>query len=1045
MRNAIATRADLDGWAEEAVVRRFRRQLAAIAVLIAVLALIGAAERVGLPTLRWEAALLTAVAALPLIIALALLRGWLSCPPALWLLLALVTGLIGERLLAAPFAAHDAAASTWSAGRRVYLLVSPTLLLLLALLANWTGRRQCRRGVDAACPAEVMVTEHRRQQAFQFEYLPLALIEWDAALRVRRWSRQAEQLLGWSAAEVVGRTLREAGVLIAEEVDDHERVMGEFLSGRRTVIESLRLTQHRDGRQVWYRWYSHSLPGPDGLPAFFFSAGLDVTELTENNLRLDEKREQLRAIFDQAGVGIAMLDERGGWLTVNRRLCDIVGRSAGELLRSDQQSLTHPDDLDLDRAPAAQVAAGTRAGYTTEKRYIKPDGSVVWVRLHVGRIEAGGDHPMRFVAVIEDISEQKRAEQKAAEHARVRDFHFENTPLAVIEWSPEIRVLRWSRRAAELYGWTEAEVIGRSPLDWHFIHDDDRPQTAAVMEAIFHGEQNSAQLLNRNYHKDGRTLWCQWHNSVLRDAEGRVQSVFSLVADVSAEQFTLAALRESQSRFQSIFEQAAVGIVMLDADGHWLMVNQRFREIVGYDAEQLLQHSCVTLTDPVDWVMEGGLRKRLVNGEIGDYSFEKRYRRRDGATVWVSVYARRIDPSEALRRQGDEVRLTLVVVDITERRRAEAEIRKLNTDLERRVALRTGQLNDTVRSWALRTQELRLVGEMMALLTAARDLPESSRIIERYLPQVFSRCGGAVWLNGAEGGADGGRMRLLGTWGRVSAAPPSLSHDDCWGMRRGQILRVEDPADPLLCPHLHGQYQPQEQRPHSCAPVIALGEAIGLIHLEWSEQLDAVDMPPDPVLVRNVAEQVGLAIGNVRLREELRRQAVRDPLTGLFNRRHFDEMLRSRIAEQARNGRGFALLMIDIDHFKRINDEHGHAVGDEVLRETGNLLLRTVRVDEAVFRIGGEEFVMIVNDAGDSRDAVLGCAERVRREAEAMRIVRRDAALPAITVSIGVARYPQDVPPGAHPLQRADAALYAAKRSGRNRVCTAAELTADGR
>ena len=157
-------------------------------------------------------------------------------------------------------------------------------------------------------------------------------------------------------------------------------------------------------------------------------------------------------------------------------------------------------------------------------------------------------------------------------------------------------------------------------------------------------------------------------------------------------------------------------------------------------------------------------------------------------------------------------------------------------------------------------------------------------------------------------------------------------------------------------------------------PVIALGESVGLIHLEWSERLDAVESPPDPVLIRNVAEQVGLAIGNVRLREELRRQAIRDPLTGLYNRRHFDETLKSRIAEYDRSGRRFALLMIDIDHFKRINDEHGHDIGDEVLRETAALLARTVRSDETAFRLGGEEFVMLVDDGEGTGESPEGAS-----------------------------------------------------------------------
>lgn len=922
---------------------------------------------------------------------------------------------------------HRDGSPAWMSGhvRRIEDGLDPTARAVVTLI-----------DVSDRVRAEAEAALRQRHEAFHFEHLPMAMIEWDWQLRVIRWSRQAEVMLGWPAEAVVGRTLHAAGVIDDEAAEVHASVMRQFLSGARSAAESLLPTRHRDGRQVWFRWFSHCLIGADGRPESFFTAGLDVSELLENNLGLAKSRSELQALFEQAGVGIAMLDEKGRWLTVNRRLCEIVARSEAELLVRDFRTFVHPDDLRRDIAQARQLAAGEISGYAVEKRLCRPDGSTVWVRAHVGRIDAAEGRAMRFLTVVEDVSEQKQAEQRAAEHAEVREFHFENTPLAAIEWSPDFRVQRWSRRAAEMYGWTEAEVLDCPLADWRFIHDDDLATTRAAIDRMMSGGARFAQIMNRNYHKDGRSLWCQWHNSVLRDASGTPRSVFSLVKDVSEEQFTIAALRDSQARFQSIFEQAAVGIVMIDGHGNWLMVNRRFREIVGYGADELMQRSCEAITETDDLAAELALRRQLIAGTIDDYSFEKRYLRPDGTPVWVSVHARRLDDADADGLPPAEVRLTLVVVDITERRQAEADLRRLNVSLESRVARRTEQLNDAVRGWAQRNEELSMLGEMMALLPAAQNLGESSRIIERFLPKILARCAGAVWLQDQIAG----RLSLIGTWGSLQDAPMNLSRDDCWATRRGQLLRVDDPADPLCCPHLHDRYEQGRQRPHVCVPVMALGDTVGLIHLEWSGQINAAETPPDPVLLRNVAEQVGLAVGNVQLREELRRQAIRDALTGLYNRRHFEEVLKARIAEHARNGRGFALLMIDIDHFKRVNDEHGHDIGDEVLREAGSLLLRTVRSDESVFRLGGEEFVMIVDDSDGSGHQAAGCAERVRRETEALRVQRRGRELPSITVSVGLARYPQDVPMGGSPMQRADAALYAAKRTGRNRVCMAGAM-----
>ena len=912
--------------------------------------------------------------------------------------------------------------------------------LLLAALLFGLGRQRraliearARIASDQAdrLRVETEAAERKRHQEFHFEHLPLAMIEWDRDLRVRRWSKQAEAMLGWPAAEVVGRTLHEAGVLDADEAENHEQVMREFLTGQRTAVESLRRTRLRDGRVAWYRWYSHSLAGADGRPAFFFTAGLDVTEFLANNLRLDENRKELSAIFEQAAVGIAMLDAEGRWLSVNRRLCDIVGRSKAELLRTDFQSITHPEDLAIDVAQARAVAAGRLPGYVMEKRYLGPDDGTIWARLHVGRIDATATTPMRFVSVIEDIGERKRAEQQAQEHQQIRDFHFDNTPLAVIEWTPDLRVKRWSLHATQMFGWSEAEVLGRNVFDWRFVHDDDLDRIAVETTAIFDSPSAIIQTICRNYHRDGRTVCCQWHSSIRRSANGEVQSVLSMASDVSNEQAMLAELRDSQARFRGIFEQAGVGIATIDAHGNWLMVNQRFREIVGYGVEELLQHRCEEITDPEDRAAEAIERARLVSGAIDGYSLDKRYRHRDGKLVWVSLHARRLDDGGT----GDNVRLSLVVVDITERRQAEAQVRRLNADLERRVTERTRQLNDTVQSWVERNQELSLLTEMTGLLSAAADSDAASRIVGSYLPRLFKGCGGAVWL----GDSAGASFRIVAEWGFGQPVATTLDTDDCWALRRGQLLRIDDPAHPHPCPHLDGRADRRE--PHTCVPITALGSPVGLIHLGWSERIGSLVTPPDETLLSSVAEQIGLAIGNVRLREELRRQAIRDPLTGLYNRRQFDQLLRQRMAESDRHGRSFSVLMIDIDHFKRINDEHGHETGDEVLRETARHLQESLRAGEAAFRFGGEEFVLLIDDSdGPDGSQALHCAERLRREIAELRVQVRGRSLPPVTVSIGVAGYPRDVERQVSPLERADAALYSAKRTGRDRVCSAPQI-----
>jgi len=877
--------------------------------------------------------------------------------------------------------------------------------------------------------AEERALEKQSVESFQFANSPVALVEWGPEMRVRRWSKQAEAMFGWAADEVVGRTLREAGLLFPDEIEQHEAVIRDFVSGTRDQVESLRKVRRKDGGITWCRWFSRVMRHEDGTLHYLFSAGIDVSELRQALEAVEAKEGELRAIFEQASVGVAMLDEKGRWLSVNQRVCEITGYSREELLRIDFQTITHPEDLDTDVELARQVASGERRSYTLDKRYLHRDGQVVWTRLHVGRIDASGRTPMRYVSVIEDISERKRLDQEAVEHRLIRDFHVENSPLAVIEWTPDLNVASWSRRAEQIFGWTSAEVLGRHFEEFGFLHEPDKDVLARWAHQVQVERRGLTTSLHRNVRKDGRPVWIHWYNSILYTAEGAVRSIYSLADDVTEEQSAVAQLKESQAQFRSVFEQAAVGIALVDTQSRLLMVNRRFSQITGYESEMLRQTTCVEITHPEDRAGESALRERLIHGEIDDYRFEKRYCRANGSIVWVSIFARKLEPVE-----GEPVCLALVVEDISERMESAHKLKQLHVELESKVVERTRQLQETTRLWADRTRDLSVLAEMMSVLPAARDASEGRRIIASFLPRLFGGYAGQVWMEDNEHGT----FDRLAGWNLGRRGPPALRVDDCWALRRGQTVQVEDPNDPLVCAHAH---DPSGfQTPHVCVPVISLGDLIGLIHLSWTA---SSELTPDRALLQSTAEQIGLAVGNVRLREELRRQAVRDPLTGLFNRRHFEDLLQRRFAAYHREAKGFSLLLIDIDHFKAVNDRLGHDAGDEVLRAVGVALQKCCREDEGVFRLGGEEFVVMLEDPEGTKTPA--AAERVRSMVENLKIEFQHSALHRVTVSVGAARCPDDAMESAVLIRRADQAMYEAKRAGRNRVCLAGSNEATSR
>ena len=263
------------------------------------------------------------------------------------------------------------------------------------------------------------------------------------------------------------------------------------------------------------------------------------------------------------------------------------------------------------------------------------------------------------------------------------------------------------------------------------------------------------------------------------------------------------------------------------------------------------------------------------------------------------------------------------------------------------------------------------------------------------------------------------------------SSPDSLLPADCWALRRGQAHMVSgEEKRQLSCAHLDAG-TPAPGITSLCLPLSAQGTSIGLLQVSAAttamDHGSAVDE-----LIGQLAEQLGLAIANLQLRETLRTQSLRDPLTGLFNRRYLEESLARELQRCERRGLPLSVLMLDVDHFKRFNDTHGHAAGDALLGQVGRQIQAGVRAEDIACRYGGEEFTVVLPEL-DAAGA-LARAEQIRRAVEVATVQHLGQQLGPVTMSIGIATFPGD---GLTPevlLQLADATLYRAKAEGRNRV-----------
>jgi diguanylate cyclase (GGDEF)-like protein len=343
-----------------------------------------------------------------------------------------------------------------------------------------------------------------------------------------------------------------------------------------------------------------------------------------------------------------------------------------------------------------------------------------------------------------------------------------------------------------------------------------------------------------------------------------------------------------------------------------------------------------------------------------------------------------------------------------------------------------GRLLDDARR---QTAEVTQVSELGSLLQACTSREEVFRLIPERLRRLFPGASGSISLLSASKN----RVESAAQWG-VRPTDQIFSPEQCWALRRGCTHAHAGGRSNPRCSHLLGDGA------SVCIPLIANGDAIGTLSIQDDDPafpvLNPLNSDADSSafarrrqLAAAVAEHLSLAAANLGLRESLRLQAVRDPLTGLYNRRYMQEFLDRELHSARRKHRPVAVLMLDLDHFKRYNDNLGHSAGDRALVAVGETLQCSVRAEDIACRYGGEEFALILPECSLRQATVR--AEEIRQRLQELRSQPGVQAAGLLTVSIGVAAFDETTDRVDLLLKFADDALYEAKRNGRDRVVVA--------
>lgn len=571
---------------------------------------------------------------------------------------------------------------------------------------------------------------------------------------------------------------------------------------------------------------------------------------------------------------------------------------------------------------------------------------------------------------------------------------FEHALDAIVITDDEGRYIDANPAACQLFGISKENLLRSSIVDFAASKIDTAQSWQQFLQQ---GQMLGEFCLHRS---DGTTREVEFnaianfipdrHLSVLRDITERRQ------AELEIRKFV--ALVDNSSEF----------IGMCDMEFRPFYVNEAGKRLLGLENREQFGEAAVRdffFPEDQDFIIHEFFPRVLRQGQA---EVEIRFRHfQTGEALWM------IYNVLCIRDEHNQpIALAAVSRNITERKQTEVALQEAHENL-------THWLNDLEQ----RHQEMTLLNELSDLMQACLTVDEASVVIAQFMPRLFPGCSGAVYTSGDSKGL----VEAVATWGEQIASQLLFTPNDCFALRRGQPHYVEDTHTSLCCKHL------QEPLPSSCfcVPMAAQGETSGVLYLSVPEQPLSQSQQQ---LATTVARQIALAIANLKLYATLQNQSIRDPLTGLFNRRYLNEFLEREMRRAERNQGCLSLLLLDVDHFKQFNDRFGHDAGDAVLRHLSRFLQESIRGSDIACRYGGEEMVLILPNTSleDARQR----AEQLRQGVKDLK-VEHPQSLGAISISVGVACFPAHGSFSEALLQAADLALYQAKATGRDRVVTA--------
>jgi diguanylate cyclase (GGDEF)-like protein/PAS domain S-box-containing protein len=782
--------------------------------------------------------------------------------------------------------------------------------------------------------------------------------------RIVRCNKRYEAMYGYGAGELEGKP---TSILYADPADQAKA--GEIYAAlaRGQTVRRTELRRRKDGSTFWIRIDGRAVDAQDPHKGSVWTSE-DVTETRKAEDELARVLAEQQALLNNVVVGIAFSRERR-IARCNRRFEELFGFAPAAAIGASWRELYFTDE-EYERR--AELYAELDQGHTHSREawLRKQDGSGFWCRVSARAVEPG-DPRRGYVFLFEDISERKRSDEVLHRLLREQDAVLENA-LAGIIFVRDRRIVRCNRRFEELFGYAPGELIGQSTRFMFRSDEEYEAGGAPVYDVVWRGE--TQQLRRQHVKRDGSLIWCSLSGRAVQEGDPAQGSVW-LFEDITQQHEAEQRIERALAEQELILDNATVGIAFV-RNRVIQRCNRFLEEMVGAGPGELVGHpSSVLFADADDWERAHSLAY-MSTAPGGTHDAEWRFKRRDGSTFRCRTRGRRIDV-------GDELQEWIwSFEDVTAEREADFRVQRALAEQELILD------NATVGISFLKNRTYQRCNSSFEQMFGYGPGELIGRGTEEIYATLEEHAADARWYD---------QMRD----GRSITAERQYRRKDGTTFWCKLVGKAIDPAHPLQ-------------------GTIWIYDDVTAEHLARASLEASRD-----ALERAVAERTA-ELEEAKARAQ--HLADHDALTGLPNRRLLEDRLTQALALSQRNRKQTAVMFIDLDRFKPINDSLGHSVGDVLLKEVSQRLVSQLRVGDTICRIGGDEFVVVLPEVKRSSDIAQVAQKVIEQVSQPITVDERELA---VSCSIGIAVFPDDGRDAETLIRNADAAMYHAKELGR--------------